>query len=175
MHVRYNFGGTWKFPCCIKKNEETGSVLAIHWFEFVRLKGLRPNDEVILVAEFSSGKKTQMQLSMELKRKITLFGKDIWGMFTFDKDRLFCLDAVGRSGKAWTLLASFQTNEAWGSVFSISCPEFVREYALRANDEVIFVRQALDDNDKAPRMKFKIEVRRKIRLFGQDIWGEVMV
>ncbi|EOX98125.1 Uncharacterized protein TCM_006960 [Theobroma cacao] len=97
------------------------------------------------------------------------------GMFTFDKDRLFCLDAVGRSGKAWTLLASFQTNEAWGSVFSISCPEFVREYALRANDEVIFVRQALDDNDKAPRMKFKIEVRRKIRLFGQDIWGEVMV
>ncbi|EOX98124.1 Uncharacterized protein TCM_006959 [Theobroma cacao] len=81
MHVRYNFGGTCKFPCCIKKYEETGSVLAIHWFEFVRLKGLRPNDEVILVAEFSSGKKTQMQLTMELKRKITLFGKDIWGHF----------------------------------------------------------------------------------------------
>ncbi|XWS54861.1 hypothetical protein CRYUN_Cryun10bG0125900 [Craigia yunnanensis] len=99
---------------------------------------------------------------------------DVAGIFDFQEGRMFCLEVVGSTGKAWTFLGSFHTNEEMGSVVSISWPQFVSEKTLKANDEVVFVGQSMDD-DEGPWKKFKIEVRRKIRLFGQDIWGDLMV
>ena len=96
------------------------------------------------------------------------------GIFDFQEGRVFCLEVIGSTGKVWTFLGSFHNNEEMGSVVSISWPQFVSEKALKPNDEVVFVRQSMDD-DEGHWKKFKIEVRRKIRLFGHDIWGDLMV
>ncbi|EOX98122.1 Uncharacterized protein TCM_006956 [Theobroma cacao] len=142
-------------------------------WSFVCLKGLRPIDENPDQARERFSKRLTQN---EVDKCLLMFPfTAVVGLFAFEIHRLFCLDVVGRSGKAWTFLASFEPDEDMVSVFSIRCPQFASEYALKANDEVTFVRQALNDNDKAPWMKFKIEIRRKIILFGQDIWGEVMV
>ncbi|WRX14357.1 hypothetical protein QQP08_006844 [Theobroma cacao] len=112
----------------------------------------------------------------EIEKCLVLFPiTAVEGIFTFEEGRMFCLDVVGRTGEAWTFMATFQTNEDMGSVVSISWPQFVREKALKANDEVTFVRLAPDESDNIHWKKFKIEVRREIRLFGQDIWGDLMV
>ncbi|XVE93286.1 hypothetical protein REPUB_Repub01dG0177700 [Reevesia pubescens] len=99
------------------------------------------------------------------------------GIYNFEVGGLICLDFVDHStGKAWTFLGSFVSNEENGSVvLPTSWPQFVSEKSLKANDEVVFVGQSLQVDDKAPLKKFKIEVKRKIRLFGQDIWGDIMV
>ncbi|XVF67660.1 hypothetical protein PTKIN_Ptkin10aG0139300 [Pterospermum kingtungense] len=108
------------------------------------------------------------------KRTITIPFSEVAGIFDFEEGRLFCLDVLECTGQAWTFLGAFHRNEEMGSVVSISSPQFVSEKALKANDEVVFVRQSRE-NDSVPWKKFKIEVRRKIRLFGQDIWGDLRV
>ncbi|XVE66910.1 hypothetical protein DITRI_Ditri08aG0118100 [Diplodiscus trichospermus] len=80
---------------------------------------------------------------------------------------------VGSTGQTYTFQVYFGTNHEMGRVVSIWSFNFLKEKGIRANDEVVFIRQP-SDNDTAP-MKFKIEVRRKIRLFGQDIWGNLVV
>ncbi|XVE66911.1 hypothetical protein DITRI_Ditri08aG0118200 [Diplodiscus trichospermus] len=99
----------------------------------------------------------------------------VTGIFDFNEGHLFFMDVVGSSGsETWKFLGSFSINEEMGPIFSISCPNFVKEKALKADDEVVFIKQPMED-EKAPFKKFKIEVKRKIRLFGKDIWGDLMV
>ncbi|XWS40003.1 hypothetical protein CRYUN_Cryun18bG0102900 [Craigia yunnanensis] len=106
------------------------------------------------------------------KRSIVFPFSAVSGIFDFQVGRLVCLDVVESTRMAWNFICSFDTNEEMGSVVSIRCPQFMSEKGLKANDEVSFVRQ---DDDKVPWKKFKIEIRRNIRLCGQDIWGDLMV
>ena len=54
-------------------------------------------------------------------------------------------------------------------VLSVGWLEFVQRKNLKPNDKVIFPEE-IDHTDKATLI---IEVMRKIRLFGQDIWAQV--
>ncbi|XVE93289.1 hypothetical protein REPUB_Repub01dG0178000 [Reevesia pubescens] len=116
---------------------------------------------------------------VEVEKRLILFPLTVVaGFFNFEVDRLFCMDVVDWFGKAWTFMGSIHSNyEDLGSVVSVSWPQFATEKGIKANDEVIFIGQPLDDDDdhRTPWKKYKVEVKRKIRLFGQDIWGDLKV
>ncbi|OMP01589.1 hypothetical protein COLO4_11747 [Corchorus olitorius] len=109
------------------------------------------------------------------KRTIVFPLNHVAGIFAFEEGRLTCMDVVSGDG-AWSFLASFIKDEEIGNVVSISWPQFASEKGLKANDEVCFFKQAADGNEElGPWKKFRIQVRRQIRLFGQNIWGDLMV
>ncbi|XVE49123.1 hypothetical protein DITRI_Ditri01bG0057100 [Diplodiscus trichospermus] len=93
-----------------------------------------------------------------------------------EEGRLFFVDAVDSTEKAWNFMGSLHNNyRDMGSVVSISWPQFASEKGLKVNDEVVFTVQPREDHDRSPSKLFKVEIRRKIRLFGQDIWGVLMI
>ncbi|TYH48402.1 hypothetical protein ES332_D10G064300v1 [Gossypium tomentosum] len=77
-------------------------------------------------------------------------------------------------GKAWTFIGTFYANPEVGKYVSIKWPQFSSEKGLKANDEVIFTEKPQREGE-APWKKFNVVIKRKIRLFGQDIWGELKV
>ncbi|OMP11638.1 hypothetical protein CCACVL1_00372 [Corchorus capsularis] len=115
---------------------------------------------------------------VEAEKRIIVFPLNhVPGIFAFEEGRLTCMDVVSGDG-AWSFLASFIKDEEIGNVVSISWPQFASEKGLKANDEVSFFKQAGDhgnEEEQGPWKKFRIQVRRQIRLFGQNIWGDLMV
>ncbi|XVF01172.1 hypothetical protein REPUB_Repub04eG0065500 [Reevesia pubescens] len=70
----------WTFCCTIRHNDEMtddGGVLDVGWLEFAQRKNLKPYDEVIFHEEIDIDK-DKATLKIEVKRKIRLFGHDIW-------------------------------------------------------------------------------------------------
>ncbi|MBA0844670.1 hypothetical protein Goarm_023321, partial [Gossypium armourianum] len=85
------------------------------------------------------------------------------------------MDLIDGLGKVWTVLAKFHTHEAIGNYVSIDWPQFSNEKGLKPYDEITFMtRPQQEGGNEGPQNEFKVLVKRKIRLFGQDIWGEVM-
>ncbi|XVF01174.1 hypothetical protein REPUB_Repub04eG0065700 [Reevesia pubescens] len=175
-------GNVWTFPCYIQQisdDESKGSsVISIGWLKFASNKDLRVGDMVFLhqksLDDNPTGSMTQFRI--DVKRKIRLLvllqASSISKKTVFLSWKLL----IYSIGKAWIFLGSLHSNEEMGAFVYISLPQFVREKALKANNEIALIEQSLDDvNDKAPWKKFKIEVKRKIRLFGRDIWGNLMV
>ncbi|XVF01173.1 hypothetical protein REPUB_Repub04eG0065600 [Reevesia pubescens] len=80
FYVRDRNGEAYTFPCSIQPNRELGLVVSINSLDFARIKGIRPEVEVVLLGEFVGGKDRRMQLTILLQRKIILLGKDIWGI-----------------------------------------------------------------------------------------------
>ncbi|GAV61205.1 hypothetical protein CFOL_v3_04733, partial [Cephalotus follicularis] len=69
----------WIFHCTIKGDENKGLVLSVSWLDFVRDKSLKENDEVtIFQEEFMKEKAMGTRFKIVVKRKIRLFGADIW-------------------------------------------------------------------------------------------------
>ena len=74
------------------------------------------------------------------------------------------------SGRLWDFRCSIQHNTyCEGRVISVDWLEFVGHKNVRVDDKVIFVEQVTNDQS----MRLKVEVKRRIRLFGQDIWAAV--
>ncbi|KAJ4822671.1 hypothetical protein Tsubulata_027234 [Turnera subulata] len=82
MHVLDNNGREWLFPCCITRNDLVGKFLNVGWIEFVRERDVRENDEVSIIHDEvdwkNQGAATTVLIKIEVRRKIRLFGKDIW-------------------------------------------------------------------------------------------------
>ncbi|KAJ9174694.1 hypothetical protein P3X46_013310 [Hevea brasiliensis] len=77
------------------------------------------------------------------------------------------------SGQEWIFPCSIQRNEDMEHVLSIGWLGFANHRDIRVGDKVsLLVETALKDQATAARIK--IEVERKIRLFGKDIWAGVM-
>ena len=67
----------WMFCCTVRRNEITDDgVLSVGWLEFVQRKNLKPDDEVNFQEEIDHTDKATLKI--EAKRKIRLFGHDIW-------------------------------------------------------------------------------------------------
>ncbi|KAJ0091285.1 hypothetical protein Patl1_13700 [Pistacia atlantica] len=71
MHVQDDCGQLWMFSCSIQNNGEAGCALCVDWLEFVRHKDVRIED---IVKDEAMGARIKIQV----KRKIRLFGQDIW-------------------------------------------------------------------------------------------------
>ncbi|MFQ6636014.1 hypothetical protein Gotur_012996 [Gossypium turneri] len=96
--------------------------------------------------------------------------------FEFQEGRFFFMDVIDSLGKVWTVLTKFHTHEVIGNYVSIDWPQFSNEKGLKPNDEITLIARPLQEGGNGgPQHEFKVLVKRKIRLFGQDIWGEVMV
>lgn len=92
--------------------------------------------------------------------------------FEFQKDRLFSMDATDNVGKEWTFVGAFHANDNVGDFVSINFPGFIIDKGLKVKDEITFTE--IPQGNK-PWKNFKAVVKRKIKLFGQDMWGELMV
>ncbi|XVF45212.1 hypothetical protein PTKIN_Ptkin02bG0186900 [Pterospermum kingtungense] len=68
----------WTFCCTVGRDETTDErVLYVDWLEFVRRKSVKPYDKVIFHQEIIDDT-DKATLQIEVKRKIRLFGQDIW-------------------------------------------------------------------------------------------------
>ena len=76
MHAHDGNGHEWIFSCNIQRNESVGQFLSVGWIEFVRERNLQVDDSVTILEEVMKNQATRIK--MEVKRKIRLFGKDIW-------------------------------------------------------------------------------------------------
>ncbi|KAJ0035465.1 hypothetical protein Pint_26425 [Pistacia integerrima] len=75
MHVHDDAGGLWMFHYSVQQNDIIGDVLCVDWIEFVQHKNVKVEDKVIFVMEDEA---MGGRMKIEVKRKITLFGQDIW-------------------------------------------------------------------------------------------------
>ncbi|KAJ0080508.1 hypothetical protein Patl1_23120 [Pistacia atlantica] len=73
MHVQDDCGQLWMFRCSIQKNGDAGCALSVDWLEFVRHK------DVIFIQEIVKDQAMGARIKIQVKRKIRLFGQDIWG------------------------------------------------------------------------------------------------
>ncbi|XWS54862.1 hypothetical protein CRYUN_Cryun10bG0126000 [Craigia yunnanensis] len=94
----------------------------------------------------------------------------------FEEGHFFNLNVVDQTGNAWTFpcfVQQINDDQSIGSsAISIGWLNFARNTDVKVGDMVFFHQKSLDDNSSGSK-HFRIEVKRKIRLFGQDIWAAV--
>ncbi|KAK8493105.1 hypothetical protein V6N13_095549 [Hibiscus sabdariffa] len=111
----------------------------------------------------------------EVERRTVVFPFDtVASAFEFQEGQLFCIDAMDSLGKVWSFIGMFHNNEEFNNCVSICLHQFPVEKELKANDKITFTKRPLQKNARICK-RFKVEIKRKIRLFGQDIWGELTV
>ncbi|XVF45866.1 hypothetical protein PTKIN_Ptkin02bG0241800 [Pterospermum kingtungense] len=67
----------WTFRCSIRKRSYRKPVFSSGWLEFIRLNNLRIGDKITVRKEHSDVIGVG-QYKIEVRRKITLLGKDVW-------------------------------------------------------------------------------------------------
>ena len=100
-----------------------------------------------------------------------------FNVFPFEQGHFFYMNVVDNTGNAWTFPCFIQQisddhQSIGSSVISIGWQKFACKKYVRVGDMVFLHRKCLDDNSIGM-MQFRIEVKRKIRLLGQDIWAAV--
>ncbi|EEF33387.1 conserved hypothetical protein [Ricinus communis] len=79
MNVYDNSGRECIFSSTIQRNDSIGRFLSVGWLDFVRHKDVREKDKItILEDEIIKNQVTGTRIRIEVKRKIRLFGQDIW-------------------------------------------------------------------------------------------------
>ncbi|KAL4283683.1 hypothetical protein GQ457_16G001550 [Hibiscus cannabinus] len=181
----------WSFVGMFHNKEELGKCVSICLRELPVEKGLKANDEITFTERpRQDGTRTSKRFKVEIKRKISfsklltqreveqrtvLFPFDaVASVFEFQKGRLFCIDAMDSLEKMWSFIGMFHNNEEFGNCVSICLHQFSVEKGLKANDEITFTERPQQESMRTYK-RFKVETKRKIRLFGQDIWGELMM
>ncbi|KAL4312694.1 hypothetical protein GQ457_01G054110 [Hibiscus cannabinus] len=121
------------------------------------------------------GRFTRRLTQNEVEQQIILFPfVAVAAYFTFEQGEAFYMNVKDSLGKEWTFKGKFHTNEEAGNYVSIGMAQFFMEKGLKANDEVTFVERPQLEWP-GPWKKFRIELKRQIRLFGVDMWGELNV
>ena len=100
-----------------------------------------------------------------------------FNVFPFEQGHFFYMNVVDNTGNAWTFPCFIQQisddhQSIGSSVISIGWQNFAGKKHVRVGDMVFLHRKCLDDNSIGM-TQFRIEVKRKIRLLGQDIWAAV--
>ncbi|MBA0799208.1 hypothetical protein Gohar_009737 [Gossypium harknessii] len=112
------------------------------------------------------------QLTKSDIEKSLLMPTDSFGTLPvpFEGDRFFNVTAVDGTGKAWDFPCFVQQSEG---IVSVGWLPFPSGKDVRAGDTVFLHRKPMDDGggDLTASAKLKIEVKRKIRLMGEDIWA----
>ncbi|KAJ0094029.1 hypothetical protein Patl1_27065 [Pistacia atlantica] len=102
---------------------------------------------------------------MDVTRSLVI-PTNFMGLIDFEKGRVMDMHVHDDAGLDVYLLV--QQNGIVGDVLCVDWIEFVQHKNVKVKDKVIFVME-----DEAMGGRMKIEVKRKIRLFGQDIWADV--
>ncbi|XWS40002.1 hypothetical protein CRYUN_Cryun18bG0102800 [Craigia yunnanensis] len=90
----------------------------------------------------------------------------------FEEGHFFDIDVIDKTGKAWSFPCFIQQSEGIESpVVSVGWLKFLCGKDVRVGDMVCLHQKSMDDNSTC--MQLKIEVKRKIRLLGEDICAAV--
>ncbi|MBA0878552.1 hypothetical protein Goshw_001391 [Gossypium schwendimanii] len=90
----------------------------------------------------------------------------------FEGGCFYNVNAVDGAGKAWDFPCFVQQSEG---IVSVDWLRFLSGKDVRAGDTVFLHRKSMDGDDgDDSTAKVKIEVKRKIRLMGEDIWAVVL-
>ncbi|MBA0862915.1 hypothetical protein Goshw_014174, partial [Gossypium schwendimanii] len=82
------------------------------------------------------------------------------------------LKVKDRSHRLWIFWCSVRKTSYPKPVFSSGWLQFTRHYNLRIGDKITLRKQLKRDVSNG--FQYKIEVRRKINLFGKDVWAHVL-
>ncbi|KAG4178628.1 hypothetical protein ERO13_A10G055066v2 [Gossypium hirsutum] len=116
---------------------------------------------------------SKLLTQIELENRMILFSyTEVANFFEFQADHLLFMNATDSAGKECIFVGKFHASDNVGNYVSINLPWFAVEKGLKVNDEIIFTEIPQSNR---PWKNFKIVIKRKIRLFGQNIWGELMV
>ncbi|TYI95079.1 hypothetical protein E1A91_D02G252000v1 [Gossypium mustelinum] len=112
------------------------------------------------------------QLTKSDIEKSLLMPTDSFGTLPvpFEGDPFFNVTAVDGTGKAWDFPCFVQPSEG---IVSVGWLRYLSGKDVRAGDTVFLHRKPMDDGggDLTASAKLKTEVKRKIRLMGEDIWA----
>ncbi|EOX98123.1 Uncharacterized protein TCM_006958 [Theobroma cacao] len=87
---------------------------------------------------------------------------------------LFYINVIDNTGKAWTFPCFIQQTEGIeSSVVFVGWLKFLCDKDVRVGDTVFLHQKSMDDDCTGTGTQLKIEVKRKIRLLGEDIWAAV--
>ncbi|XVE49118.1 hypothetical protein DITRI_Ditri01bG0056600 [Diplodiscus trichospermus] len=97
-----------------------------------------------------------------------------FNVFPFEEGHFFYMNVVDNTGNGWTFpcfihqIGSDDHQQSTGSSdISIGWLNFARKIDVRVGDVVFLHRKSLGDNSAGKTTQFRIEVKRKIRLFGR--------
>ncbi|XVE49122.1 hypothetical protein DITRI_Ditri01bG0057000 [Diplodiscus trichospermus] len=103
-----------------------------------------------------------------------------FNVLPFEEGHFFYMNVVDNTGNAWTFPCFIQQiggddhqQSTGSSDISIGWLKFARKIDAKVGDVVFLHRKSLDHNSTGKTPQFRIEVKRKIRLLGQDIWADV--
>ncbi|KAK8364300.1 hypothetical protein V6Z12_A03G220800 [Gossypium hirsutum] len=113
------------------------------------------------------------QLTKNDIEKSLLIPTDTFRFFPvqFEGGCFFNVAAVDGAGKAWDFPCFVQQSEG---IVSVGWLQFLSGIDVRVGDTVFLHRKSMDGDDGDDSTKLKIEVKRKIRLMGEDIWAVVL-
>ena len=117
----------------------------------------------ILISKFATKADVESRLS---------FPTCSLGLLPFEEGQSMNMSLYDKCGCQWIFACTIQQNDSIGQVLSMDWMEFVRHKDVRENDKVIILEEEIIKNHIIG-TRMKIEVKRKIRLFGQDIWADV--
>ncbi|KAK8509199.1 hypothetical protein V6N13_062256 [Hibiscus sabdariffa] len=149
-------------------NEELDNCVSICLQQFSVERGLKANDEIT-----QSFSKLLTQREVEQRTVSSPFDA-IAFVFEFQEGRLFCTDAMDSLRKVLLFIDMFHNNEELDNCVSICLQQFSVEKGLKADDKITFTKRPRQEGTRTCQ-RFKVEIKRKIRLFDHDIWGELMV
>ncbi|GMJ12785.1 hypothetical protein HRI_004947700 [Hibiscus trionum] len=109
---------------------------------------------------------SKMLTRTDIEKSLLISG-DSFGIFPvpFDGGHFFNMTAIDGTGKAWDFPCFFLQSEG---IVSVGWLPFLGGKDVRAGDMVFLHREWMNDGED---FTVKIEVKRKIRLLGQDIWA----
>ncbi|KAA3482379.1 AP2/ERF and B3 domain-containing transcription repressor RAV2-like [Gossypium australe] len=147
-------GKAWDFPCFVQQSE---GIVSVGWLQFLSGIDVRVGDTVFLHRKSMDGDDGDDSTANTFP-------------VPFEGDRFFNVTAVDGTGKAWDFPCFVQQSEG---IVSVGWLRFLSGKDVRAGDTVFLLRKPMDGGggDLTASAKLKIEVKRKIRLMGEDIWA----
>ncbi|XP_021286331.1 uncharacterized protein LOC110418041 [Herrania umbratica] len=92
----------------------------------------------------------------------------------FEEGHFFYINVIDKIGEGWSFPCFIQQSEGIeSSVVSVGWLKFLCDRDVRVGDMVFLHQESMDDDSKGTGAQLKIEVKRKIRLLGEDIWAAV--
>ncbi|XVF45211.1 hypothetical protein PTKIN_Ptkin02bG0186800 [Pterospermum kingtungense] len=116
----------------------------------------------------------------DLEKSLVIPTTCSFNVLPFEDGHFFYMNVVDDTGNAWTFPCFLQQisdddndHQTIGnsSAISIGWLTFARKQDIRVGDTVFLDRKSLDNDNFTGTTQFRIEMKRKIRLLGHDIWA----
>ncbi|XVE66906.1 hypothetical protein DITRI_Ditri08aG0117700 [Diplodiscus trichospermus] len=108
----------------------------------------------------------------DIEKSLLIPASSFDSIFALEEGHFCDINVIDNTGKAWIFPCFIQQSEGMEApVVSIGWLKFLCGKNIRVGDVVFLHQKPMDDNSTCTQLK--IEVKRKIRLLGEDIWASI--